>query len=518
MASPSERLAQSLQALHAVQAAHSPAVIRARDLSRTHRERLIANGFLQQVIKGWYIPTRPDEVRGESTAWYASYWAFVASYFESRFGKSWSLAPEQSLALHGGNWAIPGQLLVRSPRADNKVLPTPHGTSFLSIRSALPAPADQQQIQGLRVFSAASALLECSSSWYAAHATDARAVLATIADPSALIAHLLQGGHTVVAGRLAGALRNTGRNAMADEVLAAMAAAGYPVREADPFDDLPGTTLPMRERSPYVHRIRLMWHGMRDLALEYFPKPPRLRNSRSYLKGIEAVFASDAYHSLSIEGYRVSAALIDRVRTGNWDPERNDQDREQRNALAARGYFQAFQAVKDSLVRVLDGKNPGEVVRADHRVWYREMFAPGVTAGLLRPSDLAGYRNDQVYIRQSMHVPLNAEAVRDAMPALFDLLAEEPHPAVRAVLGHFVFVFIHPYMDGNGRMGRFLMNVMLASGGYPWVVIPVTSRSTYMSALERASVGQDIRPFARFLAGLVGRRLAGEPLPGTPAR
>lgn len=133
MASPSERLALSLQALHAVQAAHSPAVIRARDLSRTHRERLIANGFLQQVIKGWYIPTRPDEVRGESTAWYASYWTFVASYFESRFGKSWSLAPEQSLALHGGNWAIPGQLLVRSPRADNKVLPTPHGTSFLSI-------------------------------------------------------------------------------------------------------------------------------------------------------------------------------------------------------------------------------------------------------------------------------------------------------------------------------------------------------------------------------------------------
>jgi Fic family protein len=70
-----------------------------------------------------------------------------------------------------------------------------------------------------------------------------------------------------------------------------------------------------------------------------------------------------------------------------------------------------------------------------------------------------------------MHVPLNRDAVRDAMPAFFDLLREETHPAVRVVLGHFLFVYIHPYMDGNGRVGRFVMNVMLASGGYPWTVI-----------------------------------------------
>lgn len=67
-----------------------------------------------------------------------------------------------------------------------------------------------------------------------------------------------------------------------------------------------------------------------------------------------------------------------------------------------------------------------------------------------------------------MHTPPRAEAVRDLMPAFFDLLKEEPDPAVRTVLGHFMFVYIHPYMDGNGRIGRFLMNVMLAAGGYPW--------------------------------------------------
>ena len=97
-----------------------------------------------------------------------------------------------------------------------------------------------------------------------------------------------------------------------------------------------------------------------------------------------------------------------------------------------------------------------------------EPFAPSVASGILKPADLAGYRNSQVYIRKSMHVPLNRDAVRDEYArVLLDLLREEAHPAVRVVLGHFLFVYIHPYMDGNGRIGRFLMNVMLASSGYP---------------------------------------------------
>jgi Fic family protein len=155
-------------------------------------------------------------------------------------------------------------------------------------------------------------------------------------------------------------------------------------------------------------------------------------------------------------------------------------------------------------------------VEDDHWAWYREMFAPSVTAGLLKPSDLAGYRNGQVFIRKSMHVPLNRDAVRDAMPAFFDLLREEEHPAVRIVLLHLLFVYIQPYMDGNGRMGRFLMYVMIAAGGYPWTVIPLSARNTYMAALERAGVGEDITPFAEFLAGLLREGLAGEPPPPLP--
>ena len=49
------------------------------------------------------------------------------------------------------------------------------------------------------------------------------------------------------------------------------------------------------------------------------------------------------------------------------------------------------------------------------------------------------------------------------------------------------------------------MNVMMVSGGYPWTVITVERRADYMAALEAASVNQDIKPFAGFLSGLLGR-------------
>lgn len=57
----------------------------------------------------------------------------------------------------------------------------------------------------------------------------------------------------------------------------------------------------------------------------------------------------------------------------------------------------------------------------------------------------------------SLHTPLPSDALRDAMTTLFELLREEPEASVRAILGHFMFTYIHPYMDGNGRVGRFLM-------------------------------------------------------------
>ena len=257
---------------------------------------------------------------------------------------------------------------------------------------------------------------------------------------------------------------------------------------------------------------------MQQPIIDNFPASPGLpRDIAQYMHRVDEVYVTDAYHSLSIEGYRVTPELIDKVRTGTWKPDKNEEDRNQRNALAARGYWDAFQTVRASVQKALEGGNPGQIADEDHGAWYRQLFALSITAGILRPADLAGYRNAPVYIRRSCHVPMNYQAVRDAMAAFFALLAEETHPAVRVVLGHFIFVYIHPYMDGNGRIGRFFMNLMLAAGGYPWTVIPVGSRSEYMGALEHASMDQNIVPFSRFLGDLVRKGLSGQAPPEIPS-
>ncbi|AXI53062.1 MULTISPECIES: Fic family protein [Alphaproteobacteria] len=500
MPSAAEKLASSLEELETLQSGGSIA-IRSKDMSRTHRERLLKAGFLKEVMKGWYIPSRPDENAGESTAWYTSFWGFCAQYLSDRFGTDWSLSPEQSLIIHAGNTTVPAQLLVRAVKGGNSKTDLPHNTSLFETRATIASDEALEIVDNLRLFSVEDALILVPEVFFQNHPTEARTVLAMMPDASRLLGKLLDGGHTRAAGRLAGAFRSIGSEKVADEILAAMKAASHDVREINPFEQSILVPNAGRITSPHVHRIRLKWESMRDDVIDLFPKAQPITNDiDAYLKQIDEIYVTDAYHSLSIEGYRVSPELIDKVRSGTWNPETDEQDRALKDALAARGYWEAFQRVKESIRAVLEGADAGEVVERDLSDWYRNLFAPSVTAGILKASQLAGYRSSPVYIRQSQHVPMSPEAVRDCMPVFFDLLKAEDDPTVRIVLGHFIFVFIHPFLDGNGRIARFLMNVMMAAAGQPWTVIKLEQRAAYMAALETASVREDIRPFAAFLA------------------
>jgi len=162
MTSPHGKLAESLEALRALQE-RGVVAVRSTNLTRTHRERLVKNGFLQEVMKGWYIPARSDQAAGESTAWYASFWGFCAAYLQQRFGTNWSLSPEQSLLLHAGNMMVPRQLLVRSPKARNKITTLPYDTSLFDTRAALPEAGQIVEKDGLRLFSILAGLVSCGS-------------------------------------------------------------------------------------------------------------------------------------------------------------------------------------------------------------------------------------------------------------------------------------------------------------------------------------------------------------------
>ncbi len=98
MPKPNERLAESLSALQDLQRS-GRRVFRARELSRTHRERLLRNGFLREVIKGWLMSSSPSAREGDSTPWYASFWEFCAGYCQDRFKTAWHLSPEQSVLM-----------------------------------------------------------------------------------------------------------------------------------------------------------------------------------------------------------------------------------------------------------------------------------------------------------------------------------------------------------------------------------------------------------------------------------
>jgi len=503
MASASEKLAESLEYLKHLQDKGIVA-IQSRDLTRTHRERLVKNGFICEVMKGWYIPSSPNERPGDSTSWYTSFWAFCAAYLTERLGEGWCLSAEQSLNLHIGDKTVPEQLLVRSPGGRNKPTNLLYGTSIFDVKYSLPKPAHLETKGGLNIYSLPAALVYCLPNSFTSQATQIRTALSMVTDASDVLSVLLDGGHSKIAGRLAGAFRNIGRDKVAENIVKGMRAADYIVSECNPFEDSASITFGRRDVSPYVNRIRLMWMEMRELVIEHFPSSPGdIKDSDVYMQQVEDIYVTDAYNSLSIEGYRVTPELVEQVRLGQWNPDNDEEDKEYLDALAAKGYWDAFQEVKKTIKRVLEGENSGEVFDDMHSDWYFALFGPSVTTGIIKQSDLAGYRTGPVYIRRSMHVPPSKEAVRDMMPALFELLQEEENPAVRIVLGHFIFVYIHPYFDGNGRMGRFLMNVMMAAGGYPWTVVPVEQRDEYMSALEAASVEQNIVPFTKFLRALM---------------
>src|SRR5260370_17583177 len=111
---------------------------------------------------------------------------------------------------------------------------------------------------------------------------------------------------------------------------------------------------------------------MRGKVLAAFPKAPGVpTDEEAYLHFVNEIYRTDAYHSLSIEGYSVTPALVEKVRQGGWDPQHDSGDRRNRDALAARGYWQAFQLVKKGVEKVIAAENAAPLLRPLHTDCYR---------------------------------------------------------------------------------------------------------------------------------------------------
>jgi Fic family protein len=120
------------------------------------------------------------------------------------------------------------------------------------------------------------------------------------------------------------------------------------------------------------------------------------------------------------------------------------------------------------------------------------------------------YRNVGVRVTGSRTVFPNPLKVPDLMAAFVAELheqAETLHPAELAAFAHYKFVSIHPFVDGNGRTSRLLMNLILEQAGYPPAIIQKEERLRYIKALETAQIGGTTDDFYAIIYEAVDRSL-----------
>jgi len=113
------------------------------------------------------------------------------------------------------------------------------------------------------------------------------------------------------------------------------------------------------------------------------------------------------------------------------------------------------------------------------------------------------YRMSNVIISGASHTPPDYINVPDLMHELIEWYHQEHdlHPIEKATLLHSQFVNIHPFIDGNGRTARLLMNLELLRSGYLPIIIEQERRSDYYQVLDTAAVTQDYEPFISFVMG-----------------
>ena len=167
--------------------------------------------------------------------------------------------------------------------------------------------------------------------------------------------------------------------------------------------------------------------------------------------------------------------------------------------LLERGVVAPMRPVHDILETQLHAKllerlmAKSEPVDMDHLLaWHKELFSQ------TKPEIAGKLRDYSVRIGRSRHVPPPPSESGRMLQDLLRWVKRSPKPLhAMEIAGdfHFRFEFIHPFGDGNGRVGRLAMNMLLANRGFPMLNVPYVRRSGYYNALESSSDKKDPRPF-----------------------
>jgi hypothetical protein len=308
-------------------------------------------------------------------------------------------------------------------------------------------------------------------------------------DEAFIVKYFSENSNPVLLARLIGALRQIEDFSLRIELEEVLKMSGVKITIPNPFEEV--QMLHTIERPAYLNRFQISM----DKALTYLSSldfPRRLKSGFDE-KDLDSITTDDAYHSLTIEGYTVTKALLDYLGDGNDNPqERFPEDL--RNQLAAKGFMNVMSYIK-KLIKANYEVNERLVAKL-----YEELWRPSISANLMAPQDI--YRKHMVTIRGAQHVPPNHEKLPYLISELFEMVKKIDNGFAKAIFLHFFYVTVHPHSDGNGRISRFLMNLALIQDKYKWLTIPNFERKNYFSALEESQVKDDISFFANFILDL----------------
>ena len=212
------------------------------------------------------------------------------------------------------------------------------------------------------------------------------------------------------------------------------------------------------------------------------------------------------YHSNAIEGNNLTLGetknLILHGLTADGKPMRDHLDVE--------GHDEAVKAFEDAVKR---NESLNEVfIRNLHKVLLKEPYEIDAITPDGQPTKrlitIGNYKTHPNNVRTSTGEIYYFTAPDQVKPAMSDLIdwyrktenAGE-HSVVIAATFHYRFVRIHPFDDGNGRMARLLMNMILIKHGYTVAIIPIQERNRYINTLEQADKSEDLAEFIAYVAG-----------------
>lgn len=219
----------------------------------------------------------------------------------------------------------------------------------------------------------------------------------------------------------------------------------------------------MKEIFTEIDKLQKEINAFRPLSKEL------LKQIREYYR-VGLTYASNALEGNSLTESETKIVLEDGITIGG---------KPLKDHYEAIGHAEAF----DFLNSLAKGKSVSEEdIRNLHRLFYYR----------IDEKKAGQYRKLKVFITGSKYPLPTPEEILPLMKGLIPKikkLKETKHPVEASALAHKEFVFIHPFVDGNGRVSRLLMNLILLQEGYNIAVIPPAIRQEYMQTLEKARTG-----------------------------